>query len=310
MIPVTPTMTVRAIEADDHAAVQRLLNASFGRTIYSLPLDGQAFREQVLHEPPPTHYNVTWRAHRRLGAWRAGELLGFMDFAVGHDRDHVHDDANLQGLLRYVAIADDQNLGDEAFRGLMNQAEAWWREQGATHAVAFHISTGYPNFQVGGGVLPGEWSALVRLLTSHDWRFAQRYYALMRSSGAPLEEEYPYADLSLVQQRLADGRTYRVYHRRVESVAHARVAGMTLDLAGAVERVAHLVDLEVDEEWRNRNLGKWLLRRVLNDAALQGFQEIVAFVPMSLPIALNLLVQQGFLEMNYRGYTFEKPLTP
>lgn len=311
MIPVTPTLTVRAITPRDFNPVRAFLNEWLGKTIYSLPLDDQAFHEQLLREPPPTHFATTWNSYLRLGAWRAGGLLGFVDIATGHDRDHQGEDAGpLQGLLRFAAVTEGEAASGAAFTQMMAQAEDWWRGEGVEQAVAFHISTGYPNCQAGGGVLPGEWSTTVRLLTEHDWRFSQRYYALVRSTSAPLEEECPHADLGLVQQRLPDGRMYRVYHRRVEPVAHARMASMTLDLTGTVERVAHLVDFEVVEGWRNRNLGKWLLRRVLNDAMLQGNQEVLALVPMTLPNLLSLLVQHGFVEINFRGYTFEKTLAP
>jgi ribosomal protein S18 acetylase RimI-like enzyme len=137
---------------------------------------------------------------------------------------------------------------------------------------------------------------------------ARRYYCFSRTLGAPMEEEVPMADLTLTQQRLGQGRSYAVYHRRVDRVAHARVMGVQLDRAGTAARVAHVMELGVDEPWRNRRLGKWLLRRLINDATLQGFQEMVIFLPMDLPIAMNLFIQQGFREDNYRGYTLTKRL--
>ncbi len=150
----------------------------------------------------------------------------------------------------------------------------------------------------------------MRRLTARDWQFSRRYYALLRPSGAPVEEEYPAADLSLVQQRLAKGRVYRAYHRRVQQVATAKMVGMSLDRTGTAARLAHIIDIHVDEEWRNRNVGKWLLRRLLNDAALQGYQEVLAFLPNTQPVAMALFVQQGFSEINYRGYTLERTLGP
>jgi GNAT superfamily N-acetyltransferase len=148
----------------------------------------------------------------------------------------------------------------------------------------------------------------VRQFTAAGWLFRQRYYALARRTGAPLEEECPSADISLVQQRTAQGRSYAIYYRRVEQIAHARVLGLRLDRSDTAELVLRLLDLEVAELWRNRNVGKWLLRRILNDAAHGGYREVIAFLPTNLPIALNLLIQNGFEETNYRGYTLEKQL--
>jgi ribosomal protein S18 acetylase RimI-like enzyme len=233
-----------------------------------------------------------------------------MDVAAGHDRDHLAEPEHKpHGLLRFVALTEREPFAADAFALLQQAAEEFWRAHDVTELVAYHISTGYPSFQAGAGILPGEWSALVRLLTAADWRFSQRYYALARSSGAPLEEEVPAPNLSLVPQRIAGGRTYRIYHRRVERVAWAKVMAAQLDRTGTAARVAHIVDLEVAEEWRNRNIGRLLLRRILNDAALEGCQEVLAFLPMSQAIAINLFVQQGFQEANYRGYTFTRQLS-
>jgi ribosomal protein S18 acetylase RimI-like enzyme len=57
------------------------------------------------------------------------------------------------------------------------------------------------------------------------------------------------------------------------------------------------------------NIGKWLLRRVINDATLQGYQQILIHVAQNQQAVLNLLNQLGFIEENYRGYTLEKALT-
>ena len=108
--------------------------------------------------------------------------------------------------------------------------------------------------------------------------------------------------------RLAEGRAYRAYHRRVELVASAKLVGMNLDRTNTAARLAHIIDIHVDEDWRNRNVGKWLVRRLLNDAALQGYQEVLAFLPNTLPNAMALFMQQGFVEINYRGYTLERAL--
>ena len=74
-------------------------------------------------------------------------------------------------------------------------------------------------------------------------------------------------------------------------------------------RSANLVDLQIDPQWRRANIGKWLLRRIINDVTLQGYQQLLAHVPQSQQAVLNLLNQLGFIEENYRGYTLEKALT-
>lgn len=309
MIPVAPALAIRPLDRDDATPATALLNRWLGATPYSLPLDARAAQQEVWHEPPFSYFSPRWVDHRRLGAWRAGELVGLLDIASGHDGEHVHlSEYAPHGIIRFAALTERTELANEVFPMLMAAAEEYWASHNITELVAFHHTTGYPSFQAGAGVLPGDWSGMIRLFTGNGWALTRRYYSFARTLGAPVEEESPVADLTLTQQRLSQGRAYTVYHRRVEQVAHARVMGVQLDRAGTAERVAHVVELEVDENWRNRRLGKWLLRRLINDATLQGFQEMVIFLPVDLPIAMNLFVQQGFRENNYRGYTLQKRL--
>jgi L-amino acid N-acyltransferase YncA len=73
--------------------------------------------------------------------------------------------------------------------------------------------------------------------------------------------------------------------------------------------VAYVTVLEIDQGWRRQNLGKLLLRRLINDATLQGYQQMVVHLAHQQHMARNLLVQHGFQELNYRGYTLDKALT-
>lgn len=309
MIPVAPVVAVRSMQREDTPAIITLMNRWLSIAVYSLPLDTSAAQSQLVREPPASYFEVRWTDHLRLCAWRAGELVGFLDAGCGHDGEHLDESEYApHGLIRFMALSERAELADEAFRLLMAEAETYWQNHNIRQLGAFHITTGYPSFQAGAGVLPGDWSGLIRLFTGADWQLRTRYYSFSRNLGAPLEEEVPMADLSLTQQRLAEGRTYTIYHRRVELIAQARVMGVHLDRAGTAERVAHVVMLEVDEAWRNRNLGRWLLRRMINDATLQGHREMIVFLPMNQPIAMNLFVQHGFQENNYRGYALEKQL--
>lgn len=310
MIAPQPQLEVRAYEAEDAPWVTALVNRWLTVAPWSLPLDARMAREQLLAQPPASEFGARLQTPLRLCAWRAGELVGFLDGAYGATAEALDlPEHRPEGLIRFLAAVPHAEQTGVVLRLLLDRVEAHWRDHKVEHLVAFHPSSGFRAFQAGAGILPGEWDEHVRQFTAAGWFFRQRYYALSRPLGAPLEEECPLPDLSLVQQRTARGRTYLVYHRRVELVAQARVLGLQLDRTGTAERVLHLLQLEVAEIWRNRNLGKWLLRRILNDAGHGAYQECVAFLPMNQPIALNLLVQTGFHEDNYRGYTLEKSLT-
>ena len=74
------------------------------------------------------------------------------------------------------------------------------------------------------------------------------------------------------------------------------------------QNVGYLAAWSVDERWHNQKVGRWLLRRVINDATQRGLAEVVAHVHLNRAAALNLLGQHGFVELNYRGYSFGKAL--
>ncbi len=73
--------------------------------------------------------------------------------------------------------------------------------------------------------------------------------------------------------------------------------------------ISKVVDLFVEPTWRHKDIAKWLLRRILNDATHQGDVQAVVHLAQHHHAAQNLLIQQGFQEINYRGYTLEKALT-
>ncbi len=72
---------------------------------------------------------------------------------------------------------------------------------------------------------------------------------------------------------------------------------------------AYLAHIEIERRWRRQNFGRWLLRRVINDATMQGMPEIAVHVSHEYGAALNLLAEHGFEELNYRGYTLDQTLS-
>lgn len=315
MIPVAPTLTVRPLEDEDAPALLEFLNRQVAEAPYTVPFDPQTLQEQLYRDNPPSRYEVRWIRPLRAGAWRGGEMVGLIDAATGHDSEHLDvPEYEPHGLLRFVAVAE--RAGErprdamETFDRLMGMAEDFWRGAEVQYVTAFHVSTGYPNVQAGAGILPGDWAETMRLMTGAHWRLSDRYYAMVRSLGGFFEEEIPVAHLSVAMQRTAHARVYQVYHRRIEWVARARLSSMALDRTGTAARVAHLVDFEVSTGWRNRTIGKWLLRRLVNDATVEGHQEMLIYVPLHTAIAINLFGAHGFVEQNYRGYTLERTLEP
>lgn len=302
-----PEISIRILNDDHVDALRDVLNRTLAAMPYSAPLDSAMTRTNLLDQEPPSIYPVRWQHNRVLGAWRAGALIGFVNIAVGLDAESLHlPDYEPIGLLRFLALSARDDLIEETAEKLLAAADDAWRRAGVGFAKAFQISTGYPAFQAGAGILPSEMADQFRILTAHGYRLTERYYGLRRTLGVLMEEEVPMADLSLVHRGDAEEWRYEVYHRRAERIATARMVHARLDHAEPAQQIAYVTDIKVDAPWRNRNIARWLLRRMINDATLEGRQEMLAHLRLNQHIALSLFTQQGFDELDYRGYTLDK----
>lgn len=309
MIPVQPDITIRPLQAEEGRQLAELLNPVLVATPYSTVLDAGEFDAQFYQANPPTLYPVRLQSQARLGAWRARRLEGFIDVAVGLDSASLDlPDYQPFGLLRFLLLPAKTELTNAVASALLEAAEQFWRQQGIGYVKAFHLSTGYPTFQAGAGILPGDWVEHMRVLTGAGYFLVDRFYCLRRPLDQPIEEVLPLAGLSIVLRGKPGDRTYLLY-RRAEWVGTARVTGLLWHSEAGPVRIANLIDIQVEQQWRRMNIGKWLLRRVINDATVEGYQQMLIHVAQSQQAVLNLVNQLGFIEENYRGYTLEKALT-
>ena len=310
MPPVTPTLTVRALEPDEISSALALVNPLLGQAPYSAALDEAAARQQWFEVSPPTLYLVRWQQRQVLSAWRAGQLIGLADVATGLDRDSATEpDYRPLGLLRFLVLPERQDLVGEAARVLLLAAEQFWRARGVGYVKAFHISTGYPQFQAGAGCLPADWSSYVQVLTAREYLLRDRYYCFYRDLDTPLmEETVPQTAISLMLRGPVEDRQYVIFFRRTELIAEARLVLPATQPADQPAPFAYIARWYVDERWRNQKMGRWLLRRLINDATQRGLWRLVVHVQAQHAAAINLLAQHGFVEHNYRGYSLEKTL--
>jgi GNAT superfamily N-acetyltransferase len=305
-----PLVTIRTLDGGAGTMLTRFIGPRIASAPFSSIVNNEHVRREILTESPPSHYPVRWQKHRHLSAWRAGQLVGFLDAAVGLDSESNDlPDYQPHGIIRFLALPDRREWVTPVAEALFDAAQSFWQETGVAYVKAFHISTGYPSFQAGAGILPSDWGDLVRVLTSVGFVFAARYYCFARPLVEPIEEVVPMADLSLVYRGDWTNRRYEIYYRRVEMVASARVVRLSIQGDDGLMPIARIVNLFVDPNWRLRDIGKWLLRRAINDATHQGDVQMIVHLAQQHHAALNLLIQQGFQELNYRGYTLEKTLT-
>jgi ribosomal protein S18 acetylase RimI-like enzyme len=145
------------------------------------------------------------------------------------------------------------------------------------------------------------------------FRLTERFYCYFREIADPIEEFVPLPDLSLLQRcvenPLGPDLHYQIYHRRIDWVGGGRVVRLVTGRHAQPMTIAYVTHLEIDPRWRQQNIGRWLLRRMINDATMQGVDQMVVHLSHSQHAAINLFVQHGFQELNYRGYTLDKELT-
>jgi GNAT superfamily N-acetyltransferase len=305
-----PLVSVSALDASASGLLTRLIGPRIASAPYSSIINSEHVRREILSEPPLSHYPVRWQRYRHLGAWRAGQLVGFLDAAVGLDSDSGDiPDYHPHGLIRFLTLPDRGEWITPVAEALFDAAQQFWQETGVAYVKAFHVSTGYPSFQAGSGILPSHWGDLVRALTSVGFVFSTRYYCYARRLIDLVEETVPMADLSLAFRGDWANRRYEIYYRRVEMVAYGRIVRLAIQGDDGMMPVARLVEFYVDPDWRMRDIGKWLLRRAINDATHQGDVQMIVYLSQQHHAALNLLIQQGFQELNYRGYTLDMTLT-
>lgn len=340
---VTPTVSIQPLRqpesADSVAMTQRLekisyrLNQQFQRMPFGQRLDISTVRANLLQPNPPSIYPVRWLGHECFCAWRAGELVGLLDIAAGFDNEAIElSDYQPFGYIRFLLLPEVREQTDSVVPALFAAADKFWQQHHVGHIKAFHRSTGYPQFQAGLGALPGDWAEHIRLFTANGFQLTDRFYGFRRPLDQPGEEYIPIGQLSLVFRGKPSDRHYHLY-RQIDQIGQARVVELQcdwLETSGSypqrnqqfqpeptvnaiaerqTSRIATLVDIQIHPEWRGQDLGKWLLRRVLNDALMQGYHQILVHVPHRSFVMQNLLIQQGFQEQTYRGYTLEKSLT-
>lgn len=309
MLPFAPGLSIRPFAPDEWEAAGAAVNRLLLSAPYSAALDAAAIQEQLFAESPPTVLPTRWQNHQLLGAWRAGELVGILDAAAGFDSDSLRlPGCPPVGLLRFLVLPERKELINEVASALLAAATSFWRSCGVGFVKAYHISTGYPSMQAGAGLLPGDWSDQVRLLTEHGFHFSDRFYLLARNLETMLEETVPQGGLSLAFRGPLQDRRYQVFFRRTELIAEARLLQCTVQAGTELQLCGCIAQWDVDDRWRNQKIGRWLLRRMVNDATQQGLGELVVHLQLQQSAAMNLLAQHGFIELNYRGYSFEKEL--
>lgn len=333
MIPLAPEISIRTLTQPDASALAPLLNRTLNRAPFSMEYNPTTLVAHLMDEVPFSVGAVVWHTYLLIGAWRAGELIGFMDAATGippaeklnvdiRENRSISPGVDIEansGLLRMFILPEREALVATVAAQLFQRAEEFWLNARVQDVYAFKMGTGYPFFQAGAGVLPGDWSDHFRFLTEHGYRLEQRYRVLRLTLTNYCEEIYPDVGISLAMKSLPCGWEAILYHRRIQRIGYMRIFGETLfpeakaaDGSASTEPaavpIATIAELYVNAEWRGKGLGKLLMRRAINDAYHRGFQSIIVYLNQSQHVAWSMFTQQGFQELSFNGYSFVKTL--
>ncbi|MEZ4836955.1 MAG: GNAT family N-acetyltransferase [Caldilineaceae bacterium] len=299
---------VRRIYAPESHKVLALLRPLLQKTPYCSEMDNDAVLANCLQAAPPTLHPVRWLQHDLLGVWDQERLLGFADVGVGYDHTNFYlEGVPPIGILRFLALPDDYLLAGRVARLLLSELDRFWREAEVEWVRAFSFSTGYPAFQCGAGVLPAAWEDHLQFLIEAGYRMVERYYCLRYPLQRLLVETFPGEGYAYWPSYTEGEGGFQIFDGEAR-VAIARVMRRHVVAPAGVNPVAYLSDLEVAPKGRGRGLGRWLVRRLINDAHLLGCRQMVLHVNHNAEAAVSLFYQAGFEEINYRGYSLEKRL--
>jgi ribosomal protein S18 acetylase RimI-like enzyme len=305
---VRDKLAVRPLDPADSRQMLALLYPTLFDVPYSRSMDNLSILEQCFQPTPPTVHENRWLQHHVLGAWDGEVLVGFIDMGVGYDRSTLHLSGERPlGLLRFLALPNDYILASRTAKTLLQAAEQFWQEAGVRRIRAFSMSTGYPAFQSGAGVLPSTWEDHFRWLSEAGYRLVERYYCRCYPLQRLAVEILPECRFSFWPHQDGDEIIYRVLEDDTR-VAIARVSTGSMLAPEDANPIAYLSQLEVAAPWRQRGIGRWLLRRAINDAFLMGCKQLILHVNHSAHAAISLFNQTGLEELSYRGYTLEKRL--
>lgn len=238
-------------------------------------------------------------------AFEGGEVVGFIHARVRIPRDlggHLLAEADPIGALRFFAYRPSQRAAGQA---LLAAAEDYWRAHGLSVVVGFHYNDRYPFYHLPHVFLSLQLGHVIALLGSAgyapdgiqlglDWPDyvidapAPDDPALADPAGGALaiEDEWP---------GVPGAKPTLVVHAR----SGEREVGVSvwagLDELGSAERDwVYTLWLGVDEAYRGRGLGRYLLRRGLYVLRQKGYRHASICVIGDNYRALQLYTNEGY----------------
>ncbi|NOX63604.1 MAG: GNAT family N-acetyltransferase [Chloroflexi bacterium] len=287
------------------SAVVALVDEANAALPYHWPLTPNGFREMVLLHDGAPHAILEINPDGWLVASEKGRVVGFIHCAVGRLRDDEPD--KRRGFVRHLAI--HQDAPDETAAALLQEAERFFRARGVSHIDVHHMRTGYPCRLAGRGALTTHDFRLMVALGEAGYDIRDRWLMYERRFHEHLIEFPPPIErlrLQIEDQVDAGFSFYAAQH--TDPIAHLRIGYLPELSVHGQTPTASLEHLYVEQGFRRRGVGRWLLQRAGNELLARGYPRLVADINHRDEAAQALLIHMGFDELPLSGYSYGKHL--
>jgi len=296
---------VGPLREDELPDVVALYNTAITDVPLSYPVDADTFSRLGLRNEAGTRYRTHLGVDRTgwLVARRGGQVVGFLHVCIGADYDdRARDEAFQRGIIRFLVFLPSEV---EAGTALLAAADSYFRQQQVDEIRAFHFSTGYPFYHAGIGLCPGQHDHVMRALATAGYRLTDRFFCFTRWLSGLVPEQTPRIPIRLEFKKQAGDIHLRVYDG-YKPFGILKLAPLEAYSDYVGHLVAYIASLRLDEPYRHKGIGRWLMQRALNWLWTKGYREVALHVNHANVPAQSLYRQVGFAELAFRGYTFER----
>jgi GNAT superfamily N-acetyltransferase len=265
-------MEIAELQPQFLAQLQRLINDHLALVVDGWAIPAEAIGQR-LQANPAQHILDPWvRQRATVAATEGGRLLAAAHLLRYGEEEAVGEDYRKAMDIAWLVAEPDE---PEAADALLEAAGEYGRRWGA--AAVFALDAGLAVPMVGG--LPDAWThiglALERAGFEHTAGRIERIYG-GTLAGITGEGRPAIAGLALEERTQPDGFVLQAIVGRAAAGHCECVADLTERGAlPALRGWGELAELEVEEGWRNRGIGTWLIQQALRRLRLAGCERLI-----------------------------------
>jgi ribosomal protein S18 acetylase RimI-like enzyme len=267
-------------------------------------VDAETFCAGILPDEEDDETCATSQSQRLIVATQASEPVGFAHLGAGSVE--VNGEALDSGIIRFLAFAPGSSIAGQA---LLDHAEHIFRDEGQPRIDAFPIYHGYPFHNHKVGILSDCLVPLCSLLVENGYHPHDSHLTLERSlESTPLPEPRPDVDI-VVEKTIGPGSRpdIRVW-ARIEGEAKGNcrtVSGLRYARHDSLDSCGYTRWLGVSESYRQRGIGRVLLKRALHEMRLEGYTTTRLNVREKNLPALALYASEGYTTEDHSSAYFK-----